>query len=530
MSTVTAPLPVEISALATSAWAHRAPLGIAFALYGAMTATICFASYVAADHHLVYALDDPYIAMAMAKSLALHGTWGITRFAFSSASSSPLFTLILGLLYRLTGVHEVTSLAVSWTAGAIAIYLADRFLREHLDWRVRTVALMIFVAAAPLFAIGLIGMEHTLHLALALAFVIAFEQADESPRRLFVITALMVGARYEGLFLVAAAAILLAIRRSWRPIFWMMGGAVLTVATYGAFASAHGSYFLPNSIALKGTSFQGWLAPFVVILKFILAPHLTVLVLLLIVAAVALRRSQPRPAQLALLLAVAGTGHILFARAGAAFRYEAYFVALACLVLAVTAPYWRDFSPNMRKAFLVTLLVATGLLAWRSGRAALALPGYSRAIYLQQIQSARFLRTFFPNSSVAANDIGAISFFTDIHCTDLVGLADSKIFFAKKAGHYTTDFIRSEAAANNVQIAIVYDSWFTGVGASYWKAPQLPREWVRIAEIQVPHSEVLGGDVVSFYAVDPSMVAPLRSAFHRFAPTLPPADRLTFQQ
>lgn len=233
---------------AVSAWERRVPLGIAFALYGGITAAIFFASYRAADHHFVDALGDSYIAMAIAKSLALHGTWGVTRFAFSSASSSPLFTLLLAFLYRLTGVHEVTSLAVSWTAGAFTIYLADRFLREHLNWRSRTIALTIFVVAAPLFVVGLLGMEHTLHLVLALAFICGIEKASEPPRRLFVITALMVGARYEDLFVVGAAAILLASQRRWRPMFWMIGGAGLTVAAYGAFATARGSYFLPSLV------------------------------------------------------------------------------------------------------------------------------------------------------------------------------------------------------------------------------------------------------------------------------------------
>src|ERR1700756_4123747 len=120
MATVSAPPLLKTSSFAISDRGRRVPLGIALALYAVMTAAVFFVSYRAADHHFVFALDDPYIAMAMGRSLALHGTWGVTRFAFSSASSSPLFTLILAFLYRLTGVHEVTPLAVSWTAGAFA--------------------------------------------------------------------------------------------------------------------------------------------------------------------------------------------------------------------------------------------------------------------------------------------------------------------------------------------------------------------------------------------------------------------------
>lgn len=497
-------------------------------LYTAITAAVLCASYRAADHHFVFALDDPYIAMAMAKSLAIHGIWGITRFEFTSSSSSPLFTLILALLYRLTGVHAATSLAVSWAAGAAAIYQADRFLTEHLRQRARTLTLTIFVLAAPLFVIGLLGMEHTLHLVLATAFLRAFEKASESPRRLFVITALMVGARYEGLFLVAAATILFAAQRRWRPMCWMIGGAVLTVASYGVYSVAHGSYFLPNSVALKGTHPHGWLILLVAIEKFLITPRLTILVFALASAAGYLRRSRPHVAQLAALLAISGAAHVVVASTGSAFRYEAYFIALSCLVLAIAPVAWHQFASKGRPAFRIALFVAAVLLALRSGDAALSLPGYSRAIYLQQIQSAGFLQTFFPEASVAANDIGAISFFTDIHCTDLVGLADSDIFYAKRGHAYTTDFLRSEAAARQVQIAVVYDKWFPGPSPRFWLGPRLPREWLRVAELQVPHSEVLGDDVVSFYAVEPSTAEPLRTALHQFAPSLPSADRLTF--
>jgi hypothetical protein len=51
--------------------------------------------------HLVFALDDPYIQMAMAKNFALHGVWGITRFGFTSASSSPLWTFFIAVTYLL---------------------------------------------------------------------------------------------------------------------------------------------------------------------------------------------------------------------------------------------------------------------------------------------------------------------------------------------------------------------------------------------------------------------------------------------
>ena len=40
--------------------------------------------------HLTYVLDDPYIHMAVAKNFVSYGVWGVTKYGFTSVTSSIL--------------------------------------------------------------------------------------------------------------------------------------------------------------------------------------------------------------------------------------------------------------------------------------------------------------------------------------------------------------------------------------------------------------------------------------------------------
>jgi hypothetical protein len=66
-----------------------------------IVATILVLSIIRNQGHVVYALDDAYIHMAIAKNFAQHGVWGITQYGFTSSSSSLLYTLLLSQQFPL---------------------------------------------------------------------------------------------------------------------------------------------------------------------------------------------------------------------------------------------------------------------------------------------------------------------------------------------------------------------------------------------------------------------------------------------
>ena len=509
------------------------PAWVAVVLYTGVTAAIMIAAVHAAGGHFAYPLDDTYIGMAIAKNLAWHGVWGVTPYGFSSSDSSILMPLLLAGAYRLVGIGVFAPLALSWIFGLLSIFVAARILARFVSPKGQTATLIAFVLLPPLFLVGVLGMEHSLHLLLTLLFLEYFfdEPAGEgSAWRIGAITALMVGARYEGLFFAAPACLILLLQRRWKPALAVGIGAAIPVGGYAAFSIAHGGAWLPNSVALKGAHVHRSLAGMVETMAGTAAKnvhdgamHLILLLAGLAVAAVMLFPKSRRLAIPLILVVLAGCCHLLTAKVGVLFRYEDYLIGAGIVCAACAFPALRQ--TGRRVPFLATyclLLAAGGTLAIRSLVAAVNLPVCSRNIYLQQVQMARFLHDYFPQGTVAANDIGAIDYFNNqLHCFDLVGLASRDIFEARRAGDYTTSYIRSDASAHHVQIAIVYDSWFANPPPGTMGGPALPANWIRVERWELPKAPTVGALVVSFYAVDPAEAAPLRSDLAQFDPTLP---------
>jgi len=124
--------------------------------------------------HLVYPIDDSYIQMAIAKNLARHGVWGVTRYEFSGAGTSLAWPPLLAILDRLTGLGTRLPLIVNALGAVAVVWLSSGLLRRHIASRLgRGLALGLLVVAAPLPVLAMIGMEHTLECAAALALMFA---------------------------------------------------------------------------------------------------------------------------------------------------------------------------------------------------------------------------------------------------------------------------------------------------------------------------------------------------------------------
>lgn len=524
---------------------RHAPLIVVLAAFGAGAAMLLTMALRQTDGQLIYARDDTYIHMAMSRNLAQLGVWGVTRYGFSSSSSSLLWTLILALAYIVTGIHELTPLILNAIAALLTLIAAYRgFRRLNIPDPVIFLSLLLIAFAAPLPALILIGMENTLQVLLAtlylfsLAEIISNREVTPGSRQgkwLLFLTPLVTSIRYEGLFAVAVVFGLLIVQRRWWFAGWVLLLGFTPIVIYGIVSYSQGWLFFPSSVILKARNFNGPI-DYLVVLYVRLRDHLfyTPLMAYLIIAALMLLISRNDPDQpfgtsqvMLATFIVTAVLQILLAEIGGFYRYEAYLIVTGLAALTAAIP-WRDIAqrylrwdwrllPAQAAILGLALFLVAGLTA-RAVKSFIQTPRAANSTYAQQVQMGHFLHDYYTGEKVAANDIGAINYLADIQNIDLVGLGTREITHLKAHNTYTQFNINAITTSEGVSIALVYDWWFD---------EQLLSRWVKVGEWTLLDPVAVGGSTVSFYAVDPDETAALAAHLCEFSPQLP--DGVTWQ-
>jgi hypothetical protein len=128
-----------------------------------------------------------------------------------------------------------------------------------------------------------------------------------------------------------------------------------------------------------------------------------------------------------------------------------------------------------------------------------------RGTYLEQYQSAQFIRRYYPGAAVIVNDLGAVTYYTEARILDLVGLGDIEPLEIMRRTAYTGREVVEWTAPYRPSIAIVSLGWAM-VG------PLIPPEWVRVAVVEMPPHR----HRVAFFAVDPKEAWTLRASVAQF--------------
>ena len=512
-------------------------------LWGTIT-TLLIQSLRLNQGHVVYALDDAYIHMAMAKNFAQHGVWGVTPYQFTSASSSPLWTFLLSAIYFVFGVNNVTPLVLNTLFATLLVLALGRILESLATGLPRPYIFGVLLSVlffAPIPSLIFAGLEHVLQtlVTLLLVFYTSRLLAGQSSASwacrvmLAALGFLASTARYEGLFAVGIVALLLCFRRQMRLALWVLFWSVLPLFVFGLVSVRHGWFWLPNSVVLKGNLPLGpgdRLASFAAhaaadfTFSGLRVARLMAVSLLLMLYRFTKGKGGDDPLQWLMGIFVAtGFLHLVLAGAGWLYRYEAYLVALG--LVAVAAPLY-EFVQRLPRTFRMTagewaglvalaLTILTTNLLWSAGDNSLRITvRATNDIYNWHYHMGLFVQRYYQGSALAVNDLGAVNFMADIQCTDFHGLADLDVARAMLMKRFDPQFMDALARSREVRVALVDDNWLGLYGGT-------PREWLLAGRWKFNDRVILPSPALSFYTLTEAARVQLMANLRDFSSHLP---------
>ncbi|WP_322794320.1 hypothetical protein [Bellilinea sp.] len=483
-----------------------------------------------------YPVDDAFIHMAIARHFVQDGRWSVDLSPFTSATSSPLWTLLLAAAFHLFGVRDWAALLLSLLSGAAALLLAQRLLAKSGRRMIRLTLVVLILIFTPLPVLGLTGMEHALHslLTVAVLWTGSLVLAENSPSSslrwgLPVLCALLPVTRYEGLFLLFWLIAGLLFQRRWRDALAAGLASASLMTVYGLISVANGWAFFPNSVLVKSQinlfSVTG-LTQFLTqgVYNLLDSPALLGLIIAVWLAFALAESggltSPPLRWRVALFSGMFAL-HLQLARTGWFFRYEAYLIFAGALILMeLTALLLKRLESERRLRFTPAVAAALGValllllpIAYRAGNALSAYPLAVRNIHEQQVQMARFVSRFYNGQTIVANDIGAISYYANIELVDVVGLANLETGRWWREGSWSTAKVDRLAREQAASLAVLFPEWFD-------LYPQ-PPDWVEVGRWRIADNIVCTSDTVAFYALSPAQADEIAQNLRAFSSELP---------
>lgn len=498
--------------------------------------SVCLCYYISSvlktDGHYTYPLDDAYIHLAMAKNFALYEVWGMTKYRFSSSSSSPLFTYILSILIKIFGNSDQVSLYFNTVISVGILYLLSEYyagIFKDVKRTVLTVLFTVFLIVLPLNLLS--GMEHILQVFLFVLNIFCFYRYKENKLALlgFYFSLLFIGlVRFESMFYFAILAVLFAMVRKWKEALFVLLLGFVPIMAFCAVNYQQDGYFFPNSVVVKGTKL-GLDADMLGQLKIIVLdnfllnisfykigffPLLLCIIFIYRDFRIKALKEVVRDNFLLIVFSLLMICHAMFADLKGQLRYEAYILTGFCMVLIPKCKgLFFNFTGYIKKEKLVCLFIAANvfLMIYKLWVAHPIMSNGGKNIYEQQVQSAKFLNQFYNTSRVVANDIGAICYYTDIHLLDIAGLGSVETIpfnENKKAfGQNFENFLSKYCLDHQYDIAVVYEEWLQGHVPFYWK---------KAATLKIEDKMTVARLEVSVYSVNTKNLEELKQNIKKF--------------
>jgi hypothetical protein len=500
-----------------------------------VTVLVCAVEFVAlkkTNHHFSYPLDDTFIHLVIAKNTALSGTWGINPDAYSATSSSPLFTALLALLIKLFSFTILLPLLLASLGTGLLIIAMHKELKRYssLNYGGKTLVMIGALLLGTIPVLTLLGMEHTLQTALVLLFVhsVATLLSTGGSQKEMALAAtwasLMTLARYESLFFLAGALGLLLLQKKWKSFLLILSAGLLPVFLFGLYSISKGGFFFPNSIMIKSNqNFVYLLNGGTTFIENTRSFSGLVVIALLIAFKKYLAQRLDRDFWVLCMFLLAATMHGVLISLSWFYRYESYLITigsfqiLKILIEWIQENKWAGLRRHVVPAAVLVLLLLSlpirGLNSLRNSVRGLT------NIYEQQTQMGFFLQKYYSGQTVAANDVGAISYYGNIHTLDLWGLGNNEVMKARKNKTWGSGYLQKLVQDNNTRVAVIYDSWFDS---------SLTTAWKKVATWEISNNFSCGDSKVSFYAVDSAQANTLMNNLKTFNAQLPNTVKVVY--
>jgi len=219
------------------------------------------------DGHNFYVIDDAYIHMAISKNFALYGVYGITKYYFSNASSSPLWTFMIAGVFKVFGLKIWIPLVLAIVSAMLNLFLIYQiFERNKVPYLIAAVTSLNLVFLTSMWGLTFTGLEHLLQIGLMLMIlyiaaeiILTNENEGKKFVGIIVLSALASVTRPETWSLIGGVALLFLATGRWGRSILYLALSFFPVIILGVWSISHGNGFFPNTYYLKGMKGKGFI-------------------------------------------------------------------------------------------------------------------------------------------------------------------------------------------------------------------------------------------------------------------------------
>ncbi len=505
----------------------------------------------------LYCFDDPYIHLSIASNLVNNGSWSLADNIFNSASSSPIWTLLLAFIGLVTGHYLTIPLILNIIAAVLLLWFVDWVLRkENIKASFRTIILFFIIFLTPLPMLVFCGMEHILHALLCVIFLILLSidisQGNNKPGKehelvdnistlfnsrlrlalIYIIALVLPVVRYENLTLLFTAVVLYILRKRLSSAAILFCVSMILPVIYGWISIDQGHFALPVSVLVK-TSGDHLSSP-ATFFHFRIADSLKVSIHTFLAVAVLagsyLRFKESKPGWdfrgvIGILYVITCLVHLVFSIYNWMYRHDAYLIVLGILALLLVfnrlnLQEFKNYRPNPKHIpqliilFLMLYIISPALNDAKTRiKQNFLVPTAVGNIQQQQVQMGTFLGKYYPDEMIAINDIGAVSWMTDVSIFDCFGLDELEVAKSMISGTYSKQVMFELADESGATIALIHEEYFIECGG-------VPEEWIKLGEWEIKNA-IYCAPVVSIFALNENEVSKLQSALNDYSDSLP---------